>query len=57
VDGGSGRTLAYVTPSEEISIDSMLNSIVGVAGKVRPRENSGVRIIEPTIIDVLRPGT
>ncbi len=57
VDGGSGRTLAYVTPNEDIAIDSMLNSIVGVAGRVRPRENSGVRIIEPTIIDVLRPGS
>ncbi|MFI4854311.1 MAG: hypothetical protein ACIAQF_04945 [Phycisphaerales bacterium JB065] len=56
VDGGSGRTLAYVTPNKEIAIDSMLNSIVGVAGKSRPRSNHGVRIIEPTVIDVLRPG-
>lgn len=56
VDGGSGRTLAYVTPNKEIAIDSMLNSIVGVAGKARPRSNNGVRIIEPTVIDVLRPG-
>lgn len=56
VDGGSGRTLAYITPNEDIAIDSVLNAIVGVAGRVRPRENSGVRIIEPTVIDVLRPG-
>jgi hypothetical protein len=56
VDGGSGRTLAYVTPNEDIAIDSVLNAIVGVAGRVRPRANSGVRIIEPTVVDVLRPG-
>ena len=57
VEGGSGRTLAYVTPNEDIEIDSMLNAIVGVAGAVRPQSNSGVRIIEPTVIDVLRPGS
>lgn len=56
VEGGSGRTLAYVTPNEEIAIDSMLNAIVGVAGAARPQSNNGVRIIEPTVIDVLRPG-
>jgi len=57
VEGGSGRTLAYVTPNEDIAIDSMLNAIVGVAGAARPQSNNGVRIIEPTVIDVLRPGS
>lgn len=56
VESGSGRTLAYLTPNEEIAIDSMLNAIVGVAGATRPQSNNGVRIIEPTVIDVLRPG-
>lgn len=56
VEGGSGRTLAYITPNEDIAIDSMLNAIVGVAGAQRRQGNSGVRIIEPTVIDVLRAG-
>lgn len=56
VEGGSGRTLAYITPNEDIAIDSMLNAIVGVAGSQRRQGNSGVRIIEPVVIDVLRPG-
>lgn len=54
VDGGSGRTLAYITPNEDIAIDSMLNAIVGVSGETRRQGNSGVRIIRPTFIEVLR---
>lgn len=54
VDGGSGRTLAYITPNEDIAIDSMLNAIVGVTGETRRQGNSGVRIIQPTVIEVLR---
>lgn len=53
IDGGSGRTLAYLTPNEDIALDSMLNAIVGVTGESRRQGNSGVRIIEPTVVEVL----
>lgn len=55
VEGGTGRTIAYLTPTSEIALDSLLGSIVGVHGEGRTDEAAGVLIIRPARVEVLRP--
>lgn len=55
VEGGTGRTIAYLTPMSEIAVDSLLGSIVGVHGEGRTDEAAGVLIIRPARVEVLRP--
>lgn len=54
VDTAVGRTIAYVAPSDEISMASRLGSIVGVRGSATTDQGRRVPILRVDEMDVLR---
>lgn len=55
VEGGSGRTLAYLVPNKGIDLNGRLGQIVGVTGDSRIDPALKLRIVHPTRVDTLRP--
>ncbi len=55
VEGGSGRTLAYLVPNEGIDLNGRLGQIIGVTGDSRIDPALKLRIVHPTRIDTLTP--
>ncbi len=53
VEGGVGRTLAYVLPNDELNMPMKLGFIVGVVGEPEGNVVLGLPIFKPTRIDQL----
>ena len=55
VEGGAGRTLAYIAPAEGTDIAGKLGTIVGVVGTREGAAGLRAQVITPRRIDVLNP--
>lgn len=53
----SGRTIAYVEPSDEINVAGMLNQLVGIVGETKYDRALKLKVITITRADVLEPET
>ncbi len=56
VEGGVGRTLAYVLPAEDVDLAGRVGLIVGVVGDAETDVELSLPIIRPKKIDVLTTG-
>lgn len=53
VEGGVGRTLAYVLPAEGVDVIGFIGQIVGVVGAADADQGLGLPVIVPTRLDAL----
>lgn len=54
-DPGTGRTIAYVQPSEDFELVTMLGQLVGIAGDIVYDGGLRLNLIKPRQIDALTP--
>lgn len=54
-DPGTGRTLAYIVPSDDVGLTMMLGQLIGINGSKSYDSGLRLEIIEPQRIDVLAP--
>jgi hypothetical protein len=54
-DPGTGRTVAYLRPSEQFDLESMLGRLIGVAGEKRYDGGLRLDVIRPARIEELTP--
>jgi len=55
VEGGAGRTIAYIMPNKDLDLNGKLGSIVGVEGESNVDAALNLRIVTPTRVDLLTP--
>jgi len=55
VEGGAGRTLAYIAPAGDLDLDAKLGSIIGVVGEREGAAGLRAQVITPRRVEVLNP--
>ena len=52
-DQGTGQTIAYLLPTQEFDLPSMLGLLVGVKGPIRYDESLRLNLVQPTLVGPL----
>ncbi len=52
-DQGTGQTIAYILPTQEFDLPSMLGLLVGVKGPIRYDESLRLNLVQPTLVGPL----
>ena len=55
IEGGAGRTLAYIAPADGLDLNGKLGTIVGVVGEREGAAGLRAQVITPRRIEVLNP--
>jgi len=52
----NARTLGYITPNEELSLDGKIGQVVGIVGEAQLDPGLRLNVIKPIRVDTLKPG-